>query len=110
MHDNPDLLHGERPGPFCGRRPEERDLRQDDIDLVGAFHGRAGMVIMIPVLLLSVLPLLVTLQTRMLFNEEFSEGCVSAGQEATDRGGTDVKLARNLTGKYSDLARVTLVV
>ena len=36
-------------------------------------HLITGMVIMLPVLLLSFLPLFVDLQTRMLFNEDFSQ-------------------------------------
>ena len=59
-------------------------------------HFMTGMVIIIPVLLLSFLPLFVDLQTRMLFNEEFSARYVSVVQEATDRGGTGIELAHNL--------------
>lgn len=36
-------------------------------------HLITGMVIMLPVLLLSFIPLFVDLQTRMLFNEDFSQ-------------------------------------
>ena len=36
-------------------------------------HLITGMVIMLPILLLSFLPLFVDLQTRMLFNEDFSQ-------------------------------------
>ncbi len=36
-------------------------------------HLMTGMVIMVPILLLSFLPLLVDLQTRMLFSEDFSQ-------------------------------------
>lgn len=36
-------------------------------------HLITGMVIMLPVLLLSFFPLFVDLQTRMLFNEDFSQ-------------------------------------
>jgi len=36
-------------------------------------HFMTGMVIMVPILLLSFLPLFVDLQTRMLFNEDFSQ-------------------------------------
>lgn len=38
-----------------------------------SLHLITGMVIMIPVLLLSFFPLFVDLQTRMLFNEDFSQ-------------------------------------
>ena len=36
-------------------------------------HLVTGMVIMLPILLLSFFPLFVDLQTRMLFNEDFSQ-------------------------------------
>lgn len=36
-------------------------------------HLATGLVIMLPVLLLSFFPLFVDLQTRMLFNEDFSQ-------------------------------------
>lgn len=40
-------------------------------------HMITGMVIMLPVLVLSFFPLFVDLQTRMLFNEDFSQRCVT---------------------------------
>lgn len=45
-------------------------------------HFLTGLVIMVPVLLVSFLPLFVDLQTRMLFNEDFSERYVFCGNGA----------------------------
>ena len=91
----------------------EDALRKETIarNVFWSVHFMTGMVIKTPVLLLSFLPPFVALQTRMLFNEEFSERYVSTGVKlATDRRATGVKLARNSMSKYCDITRVILVM